>query len=113
MAQFQFTLQAEQKIKQEPKVCEWCGKFIVLVSTRFPEERLEVTKAFDFYVDEKGRLVRNENELFLISSEHKCKVSCSGCGKLVIIDRGKLYERSSKERASIAEIGEPHMCESN
>jgi hypothetical protein len=106
---FQFTLQAEQKIKQEPKVCEWCGKFVVLVSARFPVER-SVRKEYDFYLDESGRLVRDENELFLISSEHKCKVTCSGCGKLVIIDKGRLYERASKPIDLAPEIGQPHAC---
>ena len=109
MPQFQLTLQAEQKIKQEPKVCEWCGKFVVLVSARFPEER-SVTRAFDFYLDEGGRLVRDENELFLISSEHKCKVTCSSCGRLVIIDKGKLYEKASKPIGLAAEIGQLHAC---
>lgn len=81
----------------------------MLVSARFPEER-SVTKAFDFSLDERGRLVRDENELFLISNEHKCKVTCSACGKLVIIDKGRLYEKASKPIGSAAEIGQPHAC---
>jgi hypothetical protein len=111
MERFQVTLQAGQNIKQEPKVCEWCGKFIVFVSTRLPEER-SITKPFDFYLDEKGRLIRDENDLFLVSNEHICKVTCSGCGKLVIIDGGKLYERGKEPMGSGAEVRVFHRCES-
>jgi hypothetical protein len=104
-------LQARQDIKQESKVCEWCGKFIVLVSAKFPDEKTLTTKAFDFYVDEMGRLVRDENELFLISREHKCKVTCSRCGRLVIIHKGELFERNAGTNGSVfVEIGKPHNC---
>ena len=83
------------EIKQNPATCEWCGKFIVLISSSSKE--MKVSNApYEFYLDDMGRLVKDDNDLFLISQEHRCKVTCSKCGKLVIIEKGALYEKDSE-----------------
>jgi len=62
------------------------------------DEEMEV--AYEFFTDESGRLVKDENNLFIIGQRHRCRVLCSGCGKPVIIDSGKLYDRPNHDELS-------------
>ncbi|MHB1907526.1 MAG: hypothetical protein ACYCQJ_01490 [Nitrososphaerales archaeon] len=91
------------EMKQNPSICEWCGKFIVLISSSSPEMKVG-NAPYEFYLDDMGRLVKDDNDLFLISKEHRCKVTCSKCGKLVVIEDGKIYEKALELAKA------PHKC---
>ena len=101
---------------QTPKICNWCGKFIVAVNLG---QQAGALRTFELYTDEAGRLVRDENDLFALRGEHKCRVLCSSCGQAVILDVGNLYDRPSFDAASaslrevetvLIESRKPHHC---
>jgi hypothetical protein len=82
---------------QRPVSCDWCGKFIVMV--QFDNQPVPPAP-YEFFKDNMGRLVKGDDGLFIIEREHKCKAACSNCGKIIILDSGKLYERLMVEGIS-------------
>ena len=100
-------MQIDQSAKQETGACDWCGKFVALIVPTTGASPPLKKRLYDLYVDEAGRLVRDENDMFYTSGEHRCKVACSGCGRLVVIEGGMLYEKSMELSATVRT---PHRC---
>jgi hypothetical protein len=98
--------------------CEWCGKFVLSI-----EHPGAMTRLHEIYTDESGRLIKDENELFIAGEEHKCKVVCGSCGTPVIMERGKVYDRPSYDKTRSYSAPEletilfiakkPHSCSKN
>lgn len=100
--------------------CDWCGKFIVAV---LPDQTNEMRRLLEIFTDESGRLIKDENDLFAVSGEHRCKAVCGSCGKPIIMERGKIYDRPSYDESKILNAIErevllvqgksPHSCPRN
>src|SRR5579864_2514956 len=95
--------------------CEWCGKFVLSV-----DEKKTTTRLYEILTDESGRLVKDQNDAFFVASKHRCKVTCGTCGKSVILENGKVYDRpgfdestSFGEREAILRGKSPHTCKRN
>ena len=107
-------------LSQTPLSCEWCGKFVVSV---LPDEKLGSGKLFEIYTDESGRLIKDDNDLFTVAEEHRCKVVCASCGSRVIMEQGKIYDRPPYDDSKIFTASEretllfrrksPHTCSRN
>ena len=93
---------------QEPLTCDWCGKFIVMI--RF-ENQSGSPIPYEFYKDGMGRVVKDDDDLFIIEREHKCKALCSNCGKVIILDSGKLYDRRNGVETTSEQNGSLKLSE--
>ncbi|MGI0078099.1 MAG: hypothetical protein ACRECH_00560 [Nitrososphaerales archaeon] len=106
-------------MNQTPLSCDWCGKFVVSVA----DQKTGSGKLFEIYTDESGRLIKDENDLFAVTLEHKCKVVCASCGSRVIMEQGEIYDRPSYDDSKIFTANEretllfrgknPHKCPRN
>ncbi len=112
-----FVLSMAQFLNQTPTSCEWCGKFVVSID--YPQG-VRTRRLHEIYTDESGRLIKDENDSFIVGEEHRCKVVCGSCGVMVIMELGKVYDRPSFDQSKVYSPNEretllfiakrPHSC---
>src|SRR5579875_3390860 len=82
-----------------PQPCEWCGRLVALAISEGNDDR-RGQRVYELLKDEKDGLLMDENDAYILSGEHFCKVRCGGGEEFVKKKPGQLFEliQSSREK---------------
>jgi|SRR5579875_747862 hypothetical protein len=94
-----------------PQPCEWCGRLVALAISEGNDDR-RGQRVYELLKDEKDRLLMDENDAYILSGEHFCKVRCGGCGELVIMESGRLFEPIQSSREEVVSKPESFIISS-